>query len=331
MLRDVPAAQPTQHSNVKLIRFDPSAMSGALQDGHFEHIQVDKGDFRGQVVHSASDQLRVDWGRYSLALLARGDLNAERVSLALLVGGTGAWRVLGAQARNGDIVVLPEGGELVVTLPTQPQWLVMQVPRQRLETMGINLLGLRGTSGWHIAVHDDAVQQTVRDVASILTPDNAADGTSIQLDDALLTQAHEHLFSGMVSTWVGAMASRGERHEALSSTDRWRVVRRAEDYLADRLDDTIRMDELCGAAHTTLSRLERAFREVLGISPRRYLTLRRMAAARAELLAAQPGTTVTGTAMRWGFFHLGRFAEEYATLFAELPSQTLRAAESQRR
>ena len=47
---------------------------------------------------------------------------------------------------------------------------------------------------------------------------------------------------------------------------------------------------------------------------------------RGELLAARPGTTVTDTATRWGFFHLGRFAEEYAALFYELPSQTLRAA-----
>jgi AraC family ethanolamine operon transcriptional activator len=320
-----------QHSNLELVRFDPSAMSGALQDGRMEHVQVEKGDFHGQLVHSASEQLRLDWGRYSLAVLARGGLNAERVSLALLIGGTGPWRVLGVQARNGDIVVLPEGGELVVTLPTRPQWLVMQVPCQRLETMGIDLAGLRSSSGWHVAVHDDAAQQTIRDVASILMPTDAADGTSVQLDDALLTQAHEHLFAGIVSAWAATTASRGERHEPLSSTERWRVVRRAEDYLADRLDDTIRMDELCGAAHTTLSRLERAFREVLGLSPRRYLILRRMAAARSELLAAQPGTTVTGTAMRWGFFHLGRFAEDYSALFGELPSQTLRAAESLRR
>jgi AraC family ethanolamine operon transcriptional activator len=59
--------------------------------------------------------------------------------------------------------------------------------------------------------------------------------------------------------------------------------------------------------------------------------LRRMAAVRGELLAGRPGTTVTDTAMRWGFFHLGRFAEEYGALFSELPSQTLRAASASRR
>jgi AraC family ethanolamine operon transcriptional activator len=163
-------------------------------------------------------------------------------------------------------------------------------------------------------------------------PNYVADATPAPLDDMVLTQAHEQLFAGMVSAWVATTAARGERHEVLSSSERWRVVRRAEDYLTDRLrlDCTIRMDELCGAAHTTLSRLGRAFREVHGLSPRRYLMLRRMAAARRELLAAQPGATVTDTAMRWGFFHLSRFAEEYAALYAERPSQTLRAGAQRR-
>lgn len=320
-------SQATQHSNLEFVRFDPSAMTSALQGGRIEHVQVDKGAFRGQMVHSSSQQLRVDWGRYSLALHARGDLGADRLSLGLMIGGCGPWRVLGAQGRNGDMIVLPEGGELVITLPTQPQWLMMQVSRERLETMGIGLRGLCSTSGWHLALHDGAMEHTVREVASVLTPHvDAADPGSMEFDETVLAQAHEQLFASMVSAWVNETASHGDRHELLSSSERWRVVRRAEEYLTDRVDCTVRMDELCSAACTSLSRLERSFREVLGLSPRRYLMLRRMAAVRGELLAGRPGTTVTGSAMRWGFFHLGRFAEEYAALFSELPSQTLRVA-----
>jgi len=150
------------------------------------------------------------------------------------------------------------------------------------------------------------------------------------IEQAVLTQAHEQLFAGMVSAWVATASGHGDRREVLSSSERWRVVRRAEDYLTDRVDGTVRMDELCSAACTSLSRLERSFREVLGLSPRRYLMLRRMAAVRGELLAGRSGATVTDTAMRWGFFHLGRFAEEYAALFSELPSQTLRAGTERR-
>ena len=40
----------------------------------------------------------------------------------------------------------------------------------------------------------------------------------------------------------------------------------------------------------------------LGISPPRYLTLRRLAGARYELLAGKPGAMVTEAPPRWGPF-----------------------------
>ncbi len=43
---------------------------------------------------------------------------------------------------------------------------------------------------------------------------------------------------------------------------------------------------------------------------------------RDELLLAPEGTTVTEVALRWGFYHLGRFAQEYRALFGQSPSQT---------
>jgi AraC family ethanolamine operon transcriptional activator len=321
-----------QQHNLEFVHFDPSAMAGVVQGGRLEHTQVEKGGFRGHMAHSSSEQLRVDWGRYTLAVHARGNLCADRLSLGLMVGGNGTWRVLGAQACDGDMIVLPEGGEIAITLPTQPEWLMMQVSRARLEMLGIDLRGLLSTSGWHIAVHQGTMEQTVREVAGVLIPSaDAAIHGSPTCDAAVLAQAHEQLFAGMVSAWVATAAASGDRREVLSSSERWRVVRRAEDYLADHTDCTVRMDELCSAACTSLSRLDRSFREVLGVSPRRFLMLRRMAAVRGELLAGRPGTTVTDTAMRWGFFHLGRFAEEYGALFSELPSQTLRAASASRR
>ena len=76
---------------------------------------------------------------------------------------------------------------------------------------------------------------------------------------------------------------------------------------------------------TSLSRLERAFREVFGVSPHRLLMLRRLAAVRRELLRADAGTSVTDVATRWGFFHLGRFSQEYRLMYGERPSQTLSA------
>ena len=65
--------------------------------------------------------------------------------------------------------------------------------------------------------------------------------------------------------------------------------------------------------------------EHLGMTPHRYLWLRRMHQARRALaLADAATTTVTTIATDHGFWELGRFAGEYSRIFGELPSATLR-------
>jgi hypothetical protein len=54
------------------------------------------------------------------------------------------------------------------------------------------------------------------------------------------------------------------------------------------------------------------------------LVLRRLHLARQALREAAPDrTTVTDIATRYGFWHFGRFAGTYQSLFGELPFVTL--------
>jgi AraC-like DNA-binding protein len=61
------------------------------------------------------------------------------------------------------------------------------------------------------------------------------------------------------------------------------------------------------------------------MAPTQWLRLRRLNSAHRELLSRGPDeTTVAEVAMRWSFWHLGRFSSSYRALFKELPSETLR-------
>jgi AraC family transcriptional regulator, ethanolamine operon transcriptional activator len=60
------------------------------------------------------------------------------------------------------------------------------------------------------------------------------------------------------------------------------------------------------------------------MSPKQYLLIRRMHLARRALRKAAAGeTTITDIATQFGFWHFGRFAGTYRSIFGELPSVTL--------
>lgn len=106
---------------------------------------------------------------------------------------------------------------------------------------------------------------------------------------------------------------------------RARVMRRLEEVLASTLDRPLYMPQLCAAVGASYTMLRDCSQEFLGISPKRYLWLRRMHLVRWALrIADAQKTTVTEIATDYGFWELGRFAGAYRSLFGEAPSATLR-------
>lgn len=90
--------------------------------------------------------------------------------------------------------------------------------------------------------------------------------------------------------------------------------------------------ELSRRVNVSERTLRNAFAAVLGISPTRYLTLRRMHLLRAALSIADPLTdTVASIARTFGFSDCGRMAAQYRSLFGENPRVTLLRNISQKR
>jgi AraC-like DNA-binding protein len=104
-----------------------------------------------------------------------------------------------------------------------------------------------------------------------------------------------------------------------------RLLRRAESYLEAHLAEPIAIVDLCRALDCPIHVLERAFSKVHGISPKRFLTHRRLTRLRQLLLSADAAeTSVTETLLDCGLHHAGRAAAAYRHLFGELPGETLR-------
>jgi AraC-like DNA-binding protein len=102
------------------------------------------------------------------------------------------------------------------------------------------------------------------------------------------------------------------------------VLRRLEDALEAKSGETLYMAELCAAVGATYWTLRDCCVEYLGMSPKRYLWMRRMNLARRALQGADAeNTAVTEVATNYGFWELGRFSVAYRSLFGESPSAAL--------
>jgi AraC-like DNA-binding protein len=104
------------------------------------------------------------------------------------------------------------------------------------------------------------------------------------------------------------------------------VMQRFERALREMPGRPIYVGEICGAIGVAERTLRMHCLEHLGISPHRYLWLRRMHQVRRALAVADAKAfSVTAIATDHGFWELGRFSVAYRTLFGESPSVTLRS------
>ena len=103
-------------------------------------------------------------------------------------------------------------------------------------------------------------------------------------------------------------------------------IRVAVEYLHHNAHLPITPAEAAAAAGISTRVLQLALRRHHGQTPTEYLRGIRLRRVRAQLVDASPATTtVRSVAEEWGFAHLGRFAASYASVFGELPSETLRS------
>ncbi|MFC5769777.1 AraC family transcriptional regulator [Thauera sinica] len=100
-------------------------------------------------------------------------------------------------------------------------------------------------------------------------------------------------------------------------------VRRACRFIRDNARRDLRLEDIEAIARVSRQRLYESLRSWTGFTPMAYLKRCRLEGARAALLAALPGASVSTVALDWGFNHFGRFAREYRTRYGEAPSETL--------
>lgn len=99
------------------------------------------------------------------------------------------------------------------------------------------------------------------------------------------------------------------------------ALKKAIEVIQDGLEENITVRDVAAASNVSIRTLEYSFKNKFGTSPKQFINLQRLLMVRRDLLACD-NESVTDIANRWGFWHMGQFANDYRRVFGELPSQT---------
>lgn len=257
--------------------------------------------------------------------LVRGAMDVGVVALLMLLRSPRAAPLVnGIESGSADIALVPGGIEFVASAVTSQTWAALTITRTRLAELA---------EVAPLPIHSDGSVQILRlpeQYASVLAAAIRSTVTLINHGEAALTRPDcaEGLAASMSDLLAEALTSGAAPRRAPRATEAaLRVAYGAQAFLEANITRPIYTEELCTALAVSPRRLHDAFMAALGTSPHRFLRARRLTLARRALKRARPRSgLVKSIALLHGFWHFGRFAEDYRDQFGETPSETLAAA-----
>ena len=99
-------------------------------------------------------------------------------------------------------------------------------------------------------------------------------------------------------------------------------VRRAVSFMHTNIGRPITIPMVASSVGVSVRALENGFRAFKQTTPGTYLRTIRLRAVRQDLLDPLNQQSVREICLKWGFFHFGRFAATYRTVYGENPSDT---------
>ena len=227
----------------------------------------------------------------------------------------------GVEMRPTDIERLPEGISSFLRSSGSASWGAMTLPIDDMASVGAAMVGcdLRPPRVSLIVTPPMAAMAKLQRL-------HAAAGRLAEDAPEIIAQpeAARGLEQALIEALVGCLGEGSADEDRLAQRRHSLIMRRFRRAVEEDPEQPLYIPELCTAIGVADRTLRVCCQEQLGMSPKRYLLLRRMNLARGALRDGSPDTTtVTGIAAQYGFWQFGRFAGAYKSLFGEAPSATL--------
>jgi AraC-like DNA-binding protein len=224
--------------------------------------------------------------------------------------------------RFGDVVFHSRGERTHQRTDGESQWGLISLPPEQLAACGKALTGLKITAPL---------------VGRVLRPPRLAAARLLQLYSRAcrLAETKRNLIANpevaraleqeLLHALVNCLTANDTSSNLKTRRHHADIMARFEDALIAHSGLRLNMSALCSAIVVPERTLRECCAEFLGMSPTRYILLRRLNMARSALRRADPAdASVAEIARTYQFQEPGRFAVTYRTVFGEMPSTTLR-------
>jgi AraC-like DNA-binding protein len=231
---------------------------------------------------------------------------------------------MGRELRPGEIVFHGRGERLHQSTPGSFVWNVIALDPLQLEKYGRALSG----KPFSLPSEGKILRPSQRDVARLRRL-HAQVCRLAETKPKLLahTEVARAIEQGLIQTLVACLTGTSMRADGAIKRRHARIMMRFEEVLAEHLSEPLNTTELCERIAVTERTLRSCCAEFLGMSPTRYVLLRRLRRARVVLRDAAPdGVSLLELVRGFGFAEMGRFEAAYRAAFSEAPLTTLQRA-----
>ena len=293
---------------------DFDAFTEAARGWDLRFRQLDSGSFSSSLVQHVSPTMQLGYARLGRCMDQEGKAPTELRTLVLARDPSERYRWR-SQDMTGDYLGLfPANGEIAGRTP--PGWEIYTISlvgsrlRAAIESVGGDPETLALEERWHVPA--PRLAQLRRYLGRMFAARAVADSGGVLPEEDVVLLVSEAITAGQPEQrrprpWV-----------------RTRALVAAMEVIRAHEHESLALADLARASGASIRTLGYAFHDRYGVSPKRYLLLRRLNGVHRDLAAAEKGsTTVTAVAGRWGFWHMGELAAAYRRLFGELPSSTL--------
>jgi AraC-like DNA-binding protein len=299
---------------------DQYAMS--IRPSNVEHTIAGRGPFAAAVIRIDLHRLGLQRSDISHSSIGHGHQTSMRHGILFSEKPGVIWK--GVELAATDLGLVPYDRPLWYSMTGPSRWGSMSLSTQDLAALSVAMVGRDLTA----QCNGLTMTATPAGYAKLLRLHAAAVHLAKDAPDLI---QHSEAARGLEQALIEAMFDCMAGEAAQVASDTWGrqavVLKRFRAALEANMDRPLYIPELCQTIGVPERTLRNYCYDQLGMSPKRYLLLRRLNLAHRALRSADPSTTtVTEIATSFGFWELGRFAVEYRTWCGESPSASLNRA-----